>query len=90
MHENARQIQMHPETHNHIGVIDGCRWLPQNKTTILNLIQTGTLSNVLLFVLYGLFKLGSLLIEKTFPDGEIAALEQSVVQNGFYTVMYVR
>ena len=39
MHEDACQIQLHLETHIHIGTVDGWR-PPQRETPVGNLVQT--------------------------------------------------
>ncbi len=42
MHEDAGQVELHLETHIHIGAVDG-RGPPQREATVWDLVQTTAL-----------------------------------------------
>ena len=48
---------------------------PQGKSSIRNLVQTGSLCVGQLFVLHGFFETRCFFPEKTFPCGEIGSLK---------------
>ena len=84
MHEYSSQVQLHLETHIHIGPVDGGR-PPQCKSSVWYLIETRSLCMGELLVLHRLFEPGSLLPEEALPCGEICALEECVFQYALHS-----
>ena len=80
MHEDARQVQLHLETHVHIGAVDG-GGPPQCEPPVGDLVQPRALRVGEFLVLHALLKAAGLLPEETLPRGEIGSLEQSVLQD---------
>ena len=74
VHKNSCQIELDLETNVDISPIDGWR-PPQGKSSIGNLVQTGSLCVGQLFVLHGFFETRCFFPEKTFPCGEIGSLK---------------
>ena len=64
-HEDASQIKLHLETDVDVRAID-CRTPPKGKTTIGNLVQTGTLGIGQFFVSHRFLEAGSFLPEETY------------------------
>ena len=84
VHENSGQIKLDLETDVDVGAVDGRR-PPKSKTTIRDLVQTGSLSVGEFLVLHRLFKAGRLLPEETLPGREICSLEERVLQDALHT-----
>ena len=80
VHENSCQIELDLETNVDISPIDGWR-PPKGKSSIGNLVQTGSLCVGQLFVLHGFFETGCFFPEKTFPCGEIGSLKNREKQS---------
>mmetsp|Transcript_35305 Transcript_35305/g.88749 ORF Transcript_35305/g.88749 Transcript_35305/m.88749 type:complete len:781 (-) Transcript_35305:276-2618(-) len=83
VHEDAREVQLHLETHVHVGAVDG-GGPPQRKAPVGDLVETRPLRVGELLVLHGLLKARRLLPEETLPRGEVRALEQGVLQDALH------
>ena len=84
VHEDTCQIKLNLETDVYVGTIDS--WTPpQGKSTVRDLIQTGSLGVCKFLVSHRLLETGRLLPEQTLPGREISTLEKSVFQDTFDT-----
>mmetsp|Transcript_59082 Transcript_59082/g.126986 ORF Transcript_59082/g.126986 Transcript_59082/m.126986 type:complete len:443 (-) Transcript_59082:1525-2853(-) len=82
VHENAREVQLHLETHVHVGAVDRRR-PPQGEAPVRNLVETTPLRICQLLEAHGLLKAARLLPEETLPCREVGALEEGVLQDSF-------